>query len=102
MQQLMTRIARTLRSPRGALGFLVTLILGTVALALAPGAIGGGGNSTAGEGAGGPSAFDAQGLLTASLSREHYPRRSSCRVETGSCIWICILPPPQQRFRPRV
>ena len=61
MQQLMTRITRTLRSPRGALGFFVTLILGTVALALAPGASGGGGNSTAGEGAGGPSAFEHKG-----------------------------------------
>ena len=61
MQHLMTRIARTLRSPRGALGFFVTLVLGTVALALAPGVIGGGGDSTAGEGARGPNAFVHKG-----------------------------------------
>jgi Ca-activated chloride channel homolog len=61
MQYLRTRIARTLRSPRGALGLFVTLVLGTVALALASRATGGGGSSTAGEGTGGPAAFVHQG-----------------------------------------
>ena len=61
MQQLMTRLTRILHSPRGALGFLVTLILGTVALALAPRAVGGGSDSTSGESAGGSTAFVRQG-----------------------------------------
>jgi Ca-activated chloride channel homolog len=43
MQHLITRIALTLRSPRGALGLFVALIVGTAAVALAPKAPGGGG-----------------------------------------------------------
>ena len=87
MQHLITRITRILRSPRGALGLFVALILGTAALALAPRAT----EVAAAAQREGPQAVQpplCTRVLTASLSREHYPRRSSCRVGTGSCIWI--------------
>jgi hypothetical protein len=59
MQHLITRLTRILRSPRGALGLFMALVLGTAALALVPRATGGGGAS--GEPAGGPTAFVHQG-----------------------------------------
>ena len=43
MKHLVIRIAQILRSPRGALGLFVALVLGTAALMLAPKATGGGG-----------------------------------------------------------
>src|SRR5712691_3628043 len=52
MQHLITRIARILRSPRGALGLFAALVVGTAAVALAPKAIGGGGGASAGTAAG--------------------------------------------------
>jgi Ca-activated chloride channel homolog len=61
MQHLITRIARILHSPRGALGLFVALVLGTTALALAPRGTGGGGGGASGETAGGPTAFVHQG-----------------------------------------
>ena len=47
MQHLITRI---LRSPRGALGLFVALVVGTAAVALAPKATGGGGGGGASTG----------------------------------------------------
>jgi Ca-activated chloride channel family protein len=47
MQHLITRIARILRSPRGALGLFVALVVGTAAVALAPKATGGSGGGSA-------------------------------------------------------
>lgn len=67
MQHLMTRIARTLRSPRGAVGLFAALVLGTTAVALAPRAAGGG-SSTAGGTAGGATTSvhqDADGVAFA-------------------------------------
>jgi Ca-activated chloride channel homolog len=63
VQHLITRIARILRSPRGALGLFVALVLGTTALALAPRATGGSGSGggVSGETAGGSTAFVHQG-----------------------------------------
>jgi Ca-activated chloride channel homolog len=61
MQHLITRIARILHSPRGALGLFVALVLGTTALALAPRGTGGGGGGASGETVGGPTAFVHQG-----------------------------------------
>src|SRR5207244_3080283 len=52
MQHLITRIARILCSPRGALGLFAALVVGTAAVALAPKAIGGGGGASAGTAAG--------------------------------------------------
>jgi Ca-activated chloride channel family protein len=65
MPYLVTRIARTLRSPRGALGLFVALVLGTAAVTLAPRAAGGGSGSASGGTAGGATAFvhqDADGV----------------------------------------
>ncbi len=61
MQHLITRITRILRSPRGALGLFIALVLGTAAFALAPRATGGGSGGTSGETAGGSTAFVHQG-----------------------------------------
>src|SRR5712691_12915146 len=61
MQHLITRITRILRSPRGALGLFIALVLGTAAFALAPKATGGGRGGTSGETAGGSTAFVHQG-----------------------------------------
>lgn len=54
MPHLITRMAQLLRSPRGALGLFVALIVGTAAVGLAPKTTGGG--AFAGS-AGGPTAF---------------------------------------------
>ena len=50
MPYLITRITRIVRSPRGALGLFVALLVGTAAVALAPKAIGGGGGEGASAG----------------------------------------------------
>ena len=52
MKHLVTRIAQILRSPRGALGLFVALVLGTAAVVLVPKATGGGGPLA--RGGGGP------------------------------------------------
>ena len=65
MKHLITRMAQILRSPRGALGLFVALMVGTAALVLAPRATGGGGGGAFSGRAGGPTSFsnhDANGI----------------------------------------
>lgn len=57
MKHLVTRIAQILRSPRGALGLFVALVLGTTAVVLAPKATGGGGGGPVAGSAGEPTSF---------------------------------------------